>query len=79
MIGHNHSKEYLRGLFIEIGINRIREACIVQRIGVLEPIENFCIQRNKKGHYLKHTPSGKLILSLSGYNVPQEGWVIIDD
>lgn len=74
MISHNYSKRHIRPLLKEIGINKIREVLVVQRLSVREPMENFCLQRNEKGDFLMHMPTGRLILSLANYKVPKHGW-----
>lgn len=74
MISHNYNKRNIRSLLKEIGINHVRNTCVIQRIRVIDPLEEFCIERNKNGDYLKHIPTGTLILSLSNYKMPKEGW-----
>lgn len=74
MIQYNYNKRNIRLLLKEIGINHVRNTCVVRRIRVVDPLNEFCIERNDKGDFLQHIPTGTLILSLANYKMPKEGW-----
>lgn len=74
MIQYHYDKREIMKILKEIGINDVRNACVIQRIRLTNPAEELCLERNDTGVYLRHVPTSTLILSLAKHKMPKEGW-----